>query len=195
MKVNNLNELFVHELKDLYDAEQQLVDALPKLAEAATNPDLSEAFRKHLVQTREHVTRLEEVFRISGEEPDRVTCKAMKGLIDEGDRSRKLDTDDPSVLDAALISAAQRVEHYEIAAYGTLKVWATTAGNEDAVSLLERTLEEEKLADEKLTEIAETGVNAEAESGEIEEPVTPSPRRSTTRPRASKPARSSRTRR
>ena len=195
MKVNNLNELFVHELKDLYDAEQQLVDALPKFAESATNPDLSEAFRNHLVETREHVTRLEQVFRECGEEPDRVTCKGMKGLLDEGDRIRKLDTEDTAVLDAALISAAHRAEHYEIAAYGTLKVWATTAGVEDAVSLLERTLEEEKLANATLTEIAEARVNAEAESGEKEARVTPSPRRSTARPRISKPARSSRTRR
>jgi ferritin-like metal-binding protein YciE len=193
MKVNNLNELLVHELKDLYDAEHQLVAALPKLAEAANNAKLAEAFRNHLEQTEEHVTRLAAVFRECGEEPDRETCKAMKGLIDEADRIRKLDTDDPDVLDAALISAAQRVEHYEIAAYGTLKVWAATAGLDGAVQLLSQTLLEEKAADEKLTEIAESGVNREAEGREDAEPVTTTVRhRSSNASRARKPARSPR---
>jgi ferritin-like metal-binding protein YciE len=191
MKVTNLNELFVHELKDLYDAEHQLVEALPKMAEAATNPELTEAFEKHLVQTRSHVTRLEAVFRAAGEEPERETCKGMKGLIAEGERAIK-EIEDPDTRDAALISAAQRVEHYEIAAYGTLRVWALTAGIEDAELELQAILGEEKAANDKLTEIAETSVNAEAEGAEVED-VKPAPRRqSASRSRSTKPARSHR---
>jgi ferritin-like metal-binding protein YciE len=191
MKVTNLNELFVHELKDLYDAEHQLVEALPKMAEAATNPELTEAFEKHLVETRSHVTRLEAVFRAGGEEPERETCKGMKGLIAEGERAIK-EIEDPDTRDAALISAAQRVEHYEIAAYGTLRVWALTAGIEDAELELQAILGEEKAANDKLTEIAETSVNAEAEGAE-EEDVKPAPRRqSASRSRSTKPARSHR---
>jgi ferritin-like metal-binding protein YciE len=194
MKVTNLNELFVHELKDLYDAEHQLVEALPKMAEAASNPELTEAFENHLVQTRSHVTRLEAVFRTCGEEPERETCKGMKGLIAEGEKAIK-EIDDPDTRDAALISAAQRVEHYEIAAYGTLRVWALTAGIEDAELELQAILGEEKAANDKLTGIAETSVNASAEDAEEEEEedVKPAPRRqSTSRSRSAKPARSHR---
>ena len=164
MKVSNLNELFLHELKDLYDAEHQLVETLPKLAEAANNPKLAEAFRNHLERTQEHVSRLEEVFAACGEEPERKTCRGMKGLLEEAERLLK-DDFEGAVLDAGLIGAAQRVEHYEIAAYGTLKVWAATGGFTDIMETLEATLEEEKTADDKLTEIAQMGVNLAAERG------------------------------
>lgn len=182
MKISNLNELFLHELKDLYDAEHQLVEALPKMAEAATAPELVEAFQNHLEETRGHVTRLEEVFAALGEEPDRETCKGMKGLISEGERVIK-EVEDGEAKDAGLIGAAQRVEHYEIAAYGTLKVWALTAGIEAAE--LEANLAEEKAADEKLTEIAEAGINQEAEA-ETES----APRRKTSRARPVRAGRS-----
>jgi ferritin-like metal-binding protein YciE len=191
MNVTNLNELFLHELKDVYDAEHQLVEALPKLAEAATTPELAEAFQNHLEETRGHVTRLEAIFESCGETPARETCKGMKGLIAEGEKMLK-EIDDPVTLDAALISAAQRVEHYEIAAYGTLRVWAVTAGLRDAEDELEAILGEEKAANDKLTEIAESGVNSGAEAGEAErsegKPVT---RRKATS--GSRPARSRRT--
>ena len=202
MKIANLNDLFLHELKDIYDAEHQLVAALPKLANAAKDPELVEAFQNHLEQTREHVTRLETVFQELGEEPERVTCRGMKGLLDEGERLLREDAGD-EVRDAALIGAAQRVEHYEIAAYGTLRVWALTAGLDRAVEQLEATLAEENAADKTLTGIAEGGVNAEAEgrdeaSAEDEDaegnarPMPPG-RRSASRSKASKPARSRRT--
>ncbi len=185
MKVGNLNELFVHELKDLYDAEHQLVEALPKLAEAASSPELVAAFEKHLMETRGHVARLEEVFQAVGEKPDRETCKGMKGLLSEGERAIK-EVEDPDTLDAALIGAAQRVEHYEIAAYGTLRVWALTAGLDDVRDQLEATLGEEKAANDKLTEIAESGVNAEAEDAQEDDR---SSKRASGR-RSGKPARS-----
>lgn len=173
MKITNLNELFLHELKDLYDAEHQLVDALPKLAEAATNADLAEAFRNHLDETRQHVVRLEQVFQELGEEPDRETCKGIKGLIDEGSKMLKEDMDDDA-RDAAIITAAQKCEHYEIAAYGTLRIWAMTMGLNGAVEPLETTLEEEKTADLLLTEIAEAAVNLSAETEGEEGDTTPS---------------------
>jgi len=189
MKPSNLNELFLHELKDVYDAEHQLVEALPKLAEAASNPQLAQAFQKHLEETREHVTRLEAVFQSCGEEPERETCKGMKGLIAEGEKMLK-EIEDPETRDAALISAAQRVEHYEIAAYGTLRVWAMTAGFGEAEDELEAILGEEKAANAKLTEIAESRVNTDAEDAESAG-AKPGRRSEAERSRA-KPARSRR---
>lgn len=193
MTISNLTELFLHELKDVYDAEHQLVEALPKLEQAASSPKLAEAFRRHLEQTREHVSRLEEVFAACGAEPERKACRGMKGLLDEGERLLKEDLE-PAVQDAGLIGAAQRVEHYEIAAYGTLKVWAATAGLEEVMENLEATLEEEKTADDKLTEIAQMGVNRRAgarSSGrsyeEDEEPPS-SKSRSPSRARSKRPA-------
>ena len=167
MPIKNLNELFLHELKDVYDAEQQLVEALPKMAENATDPELATAFREHLAETEEHVSRLEQVFAAMGEEPEAETCEGMKGLIEEGDKMLEEDAE-PTVKDAALISAAQRVEHYEIAAYGTLRVWAATMGMDEVIQILEETLDEEKMADQKLTMIAEGNVNIEAETEESE---------------------------
>jgi len=160
MNATSLRELFVEELKDLYDAENQLIEALPNMAEASMSADLRNAFQEHLEQTRNHATRLEQVFQIAGEKPKKGDCKAMTGLIKEGNQLIK-DIDQEEVRDAALISAAQRVEHYEISGYGTLRTWAGLLGLNDAEQLLQETLEEEKQADEKLNEIAESA-NVEA---------------------------------
>jgi ferritin-like metal-binding protein YciE len=160
-RFQSLKDVFSHELMDVYDAENQLVDALPKMAEKASNPSLKRAFQDHLAQTRTHVKRLESVFKSIGMEPDRVKCAGMAGLISEGSGvlSAKGDND---AIDAALIGAAQRVEHYEMAVYGTLRTFANRLGNPQAAGLLEETLEEEKQTDKKLTEIAEAAVNPAA---------------------------------
>lgn len=160
MKLTTLEKLFHHELKDLYDAEHQIVKALPKLAEAASNPELAAAFEEHLAQTQEHISRLETVFEEIGEPPARETCAGMKGLMEEG--HKVLDEDaDPVVKDAAIIAAAQRVEHYEMAVYGTLRTWARILGYEDSARLLEETLDEEEGTDSALTGIARQ-INPEA---------------------------------
>src|SRR5207249_3254615 len=152
---NDLNDLFLHELKDLYDAESRLTEALPKMAEAATSTDLASAFREHEQQTREHVRRLEDVFNRLGEKPKRATCAAMEGLIKEGQDIISAKGDD-MVRDAGLISAAQRVEHYEMAGYGTARSFAQQLGLSDVASTLQLTLDEEGEADKKLTQIAES---------------------------------------
>lgn len=155
---NSLDDLFVHELMDLYDAELQLTDALPKMAERAKNLSLRQAFQSHLQQTEKHVQRLESVFEHRGLEPERETCSAMAGLIKEG--GVVLDADgDADVIDAALIAAAQRVEHYEIAAYGSARCFAHHLNDEYAAELLGQTLDEEKSTDQQLTKIAESSVN------------------------------------
>ncbi len=148
-----LRELYVNELKDLYSAENQLVKALPKMAKAATAPELQEGFEKHLKQTQGHVQRLEKIFQALGESPKGKKCKGMEGLIEEGSEAME-EHYEGSVMDAALIGTAQRVEHYEIAGYGAVRSMAETLGEDDHVSLLEQTLEEEKETDEKLTELA-----------------------------------------
>jgi ferritin-like metal-binding protein YciE len=154
MPEQRLKELYIDELKDLYSAENQLVKALPKMAKAASSDELRQGFEKHLEQTRGHVQRLEKIFQTLGESPKGKTCKGMQGLIEEGSEATEEDYDG-SVLDAALIGAAQRVEHYEIAGYGTVRSMAETLGEDNHVSLLEETLEEEKETDEKLSELAE----------------------------------------
>jgi ferritin-like metal-binding protein YciE len=160
MKLTSLDKLFHHELKDLYDAEHQIVRALPKLAEAACNPELAAAFEEHLAQTQEHINRLETVFEEIGEPPAREPCAGMKGLMEEG--NKVLDEEaDPVVKDAAIIAAAQRVEHYEMAVYGTLRTWARILGYEDSARLLEETLDEEEGTDSALTGIAQQ-INPEA---------------------------------
>ena len=161
-----LKELYIDELKDLYNAESQLVKALPKIAKAASSDELRQGFEQHLEQTKGHVQRLEKIFQALGESPKGKKCKGMEGLIEEGSEVMEEDYEG-SVLDAALIGAAQRVEHYEIAGYGTVRSMAETLGESDHVSLLEETLEEEKATDEKLTELAEQ-INAQAEMGEEE---------------------------
>jgi ferritin-like metal-binding protein YciE len=161
MPLDNLNNLFLNELKDVYNAEKQLVTALPRMAKAASSPELSEAFTSHLEETKGHVTRLEQIFQLIDQPVRGKKCKGMEGLIEEGKEILEEDGEE-SVIDAALISAAQRVEHYEMAAYGCLKTYAELLGNQEAVKLLDQTLEEEEAADEKLTEIAEGGINAAA---------------------------------
>jgi len=158
-----LHSAFVDELRDSYDAEKQLTKALPKLAKAATSPELRAAFEKHLVETRTHVERLEAVFASIDEKPRGKHCDGMEGIIEEGKAAMKEDFDD-ATMDACLIAAGQRAEHYEMAAYGTLAAWAKAMGHAEAVELLERTLQEEKNADEKLSQIAEGSVNREAAS-------------------------------
>jgi ferritin-like metal-binding protein YciE len=167
MAQNTLKQLYVDELRDIYDAEKQLVKALPEMAEAATSEELRSGFEKHLEQTKEHARRLEQIFSELGEKPTGKKCKAMQGLVAEG--SEMIEDDfEGEVKDAELISAAQRVEHYEIAAYGTVRNFASVLGEQNAVSLLEKTLNEEKETDEKLTELSD-GINAEAASYESEE--------------------------
>jgi ferritin-like metal-binding protein YciE len=156
-----LRDLYVNELRDLYSAETQLLGALPKMADAATSSQLKEAFRAHLEETESHVTRLEEIFDALGEEPSGETCKAMEGLIAEGEDYVKA-SGDRDVRDAGLIGAAQRVEHYEIGGYGTARTLATRLGESEAADKLQATLDEEGEADRKLTMIAESEVNPEA---------------------------------
>jgi ferritin-like metal-binding protein YciE len=158
---NNLNELFVNQLEDLYDAENRLIDALPKMAEAANSPQLKSAFLSHLDETKGHARRLEEIFGQLGEEPKRETCEAMKGLVKEGAEMIHANGD-PAVKDAGLIAAAQRVEHYEMAGYGVVRSFAQRLGHQDIAQLLQQTLDEEGKADQHLTELAEGGINASA---------------------------------
>lgn len=153
-----LHELFLAELADLLSAEKQLTKALPKLAKAACSDELREAFESHLEETEEHVSRLEQVFQSVDAPVKSKTCKAMKGLIEEGEEIMR-EQKNSSALDAALIAAAQKVEHYEIASYGTVRAWAEKMNHSEAVDLLEQTLDEEKAADEKLTSIGESSAN------------------------------------
>ena len=161
MKLDSLKKLYIEELRDLYHAEGQLVKALPKMAKAASSPQLRSGFEEHLEQTKGHVQRLEQIFEKLGVSPKGKTCKAMQGLVEEGEELLKEDSD-PSVLDAGLISAAQRVEHYEIAGYGTVRAYARSLGEEEAARLLQQTLDEEGETDKKLTRLAESLINAEA---------------------------------
>jgi len=163
MAAESLHDAFEEELKDILSAEKQLLKALPKMAKAATNEDLKAGFEEHLEQTKVHVERLEKVFEMLDKTPRAKKCKAMEGLIEEGSEIMEEDAA-PEVMDAMLIGAAQKVEHYEIATYGTLVTWAKQLEMEDAASILHETLEEEKDTDMKLTELAETGINAEAEA-------------------------------
>lgn len=158
---NNLNDLFLQQLKDIYDAENRIVDALPKMAKTACNAELQTALDQHLDETRNHVARLEQVFAMLGKSPERETCNGIKGLLREGENIMGAKGDD-SVRDAGLIAAAQRVEHYEIAVYGTLRTLAQHLGLSTVASLLQQTLDEEGAADKKLTAIAETSVNLHA---------------------------------
>ena len=163
MEHKALKELFIDELKDIYSAENQLIKALPKMAKAASSDDLRAGFEEHLDQTKEHARRIEEICTELGEKPTGKKCGGMEGLIGEG--KEMMDEFEDDVLDAALISAAQRVEHYEIAAYGTVRTYAELLGHDRAVELLEQTLEEEKETDQKLTELA-GAINVEAINAE-----------------------------
>ena len=160
--IKTLNDLFVHQLKDIYYAEQQITKSLPDMIDKATNPQLKEGFRKHLEQTKEHVSRLEEVFRMHGVEPSGVDCPAIDGILEEADDVAGDTKEDTAVLDAALIAAAQAVEHYEITRYGTLIAWAKQLGRADCASVLKQTLEEEEATDQILTQLATSSVNKQA---------------------------------
>lgn len=161
MKLGSFETLFIEELRDIYNAENQLLKALPKMAKAASSEDLRQAFEEHLQQTEGHVERLDEIFEKLDKKPTGKTCKAMKGLIEEGSEIIKEDGEE-HVIDAGLIAAAQKVEHYEIASYGTVRTWAEMLGAEDAAELLQQTLDEEGETDKRLTELAEEIVNVEA---------------------------------
>lgn len=161
MAFETMQDLLIHQLQDIYSAEQMLTKALPKMQEKASTEALADAFRDHAAETTEQVARLHQVFQILGEEPGGVKCKAMEGLIEEAQEI--LDEDgNESVIDAAIIAAAQRVEHYEISAYGSAKAFATLLGLSDVVQLLNETQEEETAADKKLSLIATAEVNARA---------------------------------
>ena len=161
MQIDNLEKFFVEQLKDVYNAEKQIVRALPRMSKAATDEELRNAFDTHLRETEKQVERLERVFKDFGQTPQGKKCVGMEGLIEEAKELLQEDVD-PEVLDAGLIMAAQKVEHYEIATYGCLKTYAELLGNEDAARVLDEILEEEKRADQLLTEIAERSINVEA---------------------------------
>ncbi len=159
--IKTLDDLFVHTLQDIYYAEQQIVKSLPKMVEKATDSQLKQGFQSHLAETRNHAQRLEQVFRMHGQEPKAVKCAAMDGILEESTEIMK-EVDDKDVLDAALASSAQAVEHYEITRYGTLIAFARELGRNDCASVLQQNLDEEKAADQKLTAIAESRVNRQA---------------------------------
>ena len=159
--IKTMDDLFVHTLRDIYYAENQIVKALPDMIEQAGDPALRQGFEAHLAETKGQVRRLEEVFRLLGKEPSGIDCPAIDGIIDEAEDVTG-EVDDPRVLDAALIAAAQAVEHYEITRYGTLIAWAKQLGRSDCVALFQQNLDEEKATDKKLTALAETNVNRKA---------------------------------
>jgi len=161
MALDSMQDLFLNELKDILHAEKQLVRALPRMAKAAQSPKLQQAFTKHLGETEGHVERLERIFKSLDETPRGKVCKGMQGLVEEGKEILQEDGA-PEVIDAALIAAAQRVEHYEIAAYGCLRTYAKLLGNKDADRLLQQTLAEEEATDEALTALGEGGINQAA---------------------------------
>jgi ferritin-like metal-binding protein YciE len=163
MKLNSLHDLYVSELKDLYDAEHRIVKALPKMAEAASSPELRTAFQQHLEQTKTQVNRLEQIFQMLNETPKGQKCKGIEGIIDEGEDM--MDEDAPAaVCDAALIASAQKVEHYEISAYGSARTFAHRLGFEDQARLLDQTLQEEGETDKRLTRLAESYINEQAKT-------------------------------
>ena len=159
--LDSLQDLYLDQLRDLYSAESQIADALPKMAETASHPELRQAFETHLAQTREHAQRIERICDGLGESPRGETCDGMKGLLKEGEKTMKARADS-DVLDAALIAAAQRVEHYEIAAYGCTKTYARLLGRDQDVRLLQQTEDEEGQTDQLLTRLAERAINLDA---------------------------------
>jgi ferritin-like metal-binding protein YciE len=161
MEIDSLQKLYVDELKDLYSAEKQLLQALPRMAKKASNPQLRQSFEEHLEVTRMQVERLDKIFERLERSPRGKKCKGMEGLIEEGKEMMEEDME-PEVRDAALISAAQRIEHYEIAGYGTVRTYARLLGEEEDARLLQKTLDEEGETDKKLTQLAESSINVEA---------------------------------
>jgi ferritin-like metal-binding protein YciE len=186
MAQDTLQTLYINELKDIYNAEQQLVKALPKMVKSAESQELSEAFENHLEETKNQVSRLEQIFESLGENPKGKKCVGMEGIVKEG--AETMDEYDGKLLDAGLISAAQRVEHYEMAAYGSVCAYAELLDRSEDLGLLKETLEEEKQADEKLTELSET-INQEAlGSSDEEAPEAKTAGRESTRPRKNRSA-------
>lgn len=165
MKIDSLETLLQEELKDIYSAEKQLIRAMPKMAKKASSPELKQALQQHLEVTKRQAERMEQVFEVLGQKPKAKTCEAMKGIIAEAEDMMSEDAEE-SVMDAAIIGCAQKVEHYEIASYGTVKTWAERIGNSRAAKLLDQTLQEEGEADKRLTGIAESMVNQQAQNGE-----------------------------
>lgn len=159
--IKSLDDLFVHTLRDIYYAEKQIRDALPDMIDKATNPMLRQGFQKHLEETKGHIARVEEVFRMHGASAKEVDCPAIDGILEEANEVAG-EVDDKKVLDAALIAAAQAVEHYEMTRYGTLVEWAKQLGRADCASVLKQNLDEEKATDRQLTELAESKVNLAA---------------------------------
>ena len=161
MELNTLKDLYIHELKDLYSAEKQLTKALPKMAKAASNEELAEGFETHLSETEEHVSRLEQILQSHDQTTRGPKCKGMEGLLEEGKEMMEEDAED-EVRDAGLISAAQRVEHYEMAGYGCARTYAEMIGDEEGAELLQQTLDEESATNQKLTDLAQSVINLEA---------------------------------
>lgn len=159
--IHNMDDLFTHTLRDIYYAENKIVQSLPEMIEKASDPQLKQGFETHLAETRNHVSRLNRVFQLQGKEPGGVDCPAIDGILEEAEDVAG-EVEDKSVLDAALIAAAQAVEHYEIGRYGALIAWANQLGRSDCASLLQQTLDEEKATDKKLTAMAESKVNRRA---------------------------------
>lgn len=176
MKLDNLRKLYTEELRDIYNAENQLLKALPKMAKGASSDELRQAFENHLKETEGQVERLDEIFEHLNESPKGKTCHAMKGLVEEGSEILEEEGEE-SVLDAGIIAAAQKVEHYEIASYGTVRTFAELLGEKEAAKLLQQTLDEESAANEKLNELAEGIVNPEALLESEEFATSGSPRR------------------
>jgi ferritin-like metal-binding protein YciE len=184
--MSELSELFLDELADILSAEQMLLKALPKMAKSANNDELREAFEMHLEETEAQIERIKQVFELFGKPAKAKKCDAMEGLVKEGEKVMQ-EWKGSAALDAALIAAAQKVEHYEIATYGTLCTWLEMIGNEEALDLLKETMDEEESTDERLTDLAETCINEEAtQEGEEEEEEEPAAKRSTKRSTASK---------
>jgi ferritin-like metal-binding protein YciE len=167
MSLDSLDKLFLEELKDVYNAEKQILRALPRMAKAADSPELQQAFTTHQKETEGHVQRLEQIFKKLGQAPRGKKCKGMEGLLEEGKEVLEEDGE-PAVIDAALIASAQRVEHYEMAAYGCLRTYAQLLGMDEAGRLLQQTLEEEEATDKKLTQLGESGINEAAVSAGAE---------------------------
>jgi ferritin-like metal-binding protein YciE len=161
--IKTMDDLFVHTLRDIYYAEKQILKSLPNMVEKATDPQLKQAFQSHLGETKNHVTRLEQVFKMHGVEPKGIDCPAIDGILEEAEDIAG-EIEDKEVLDAALVAAAQAVEHYEITRYGTLIAWAKQLGRNDCASVLQKNLDEEKGADKKLTALAESKLNLKAAS-------------------------------
>jgi ferritin-like metal-binding protein YciE len=188
MEMNDLQDLMVEELRDLYSAENQLLKALPKVAKACENEELKAAFEQHTQETQVHVDRLEQIFERLGEKPTGKKCKGMEGLIEENKEMMSEDAE-PEVMDAGLIVGSQKIEHYEIAGYGSAVTFAKLLGNDEAAQLLAQTLDEEERTDKKLTEIAESAINVQAAQGgdeEEEEEASASSSRSSSRSSSSR---------